>query len=281
MYPYLNNKMRVALNSGVTPTLSQSSISALTRTSDTSTSGRRVVARGTASAARSAATPTTGATTVARSGITTSAAEMQGLGNTVPRRVVARGASRGDSSYVNRASAAAAVAVESTTESLSSSRCLADYTSCMNGYCQRPSAPYNRCYCSAKLSQIDAEYQPAIDTLVKQIIMLRDGAGAYTQEEMDEYWADTVGKYTGNNSWTNLDNALDINWADTESRVRGQQAFLTGHEYCLQYLRGCQYMAPNLRDAYRSEIARDCSNYEKSLQKVKSAAESIVETYSE
>lgn len=94
---------------------------------------------------------------------------------------------------------------------------------------------------------------------------------------MNEYWMSTIGKYTGDNSWTNLENALNIDWAGTESRVRGQQAFVTGHEYCAQHLRGCYYMATNLRDAYRSEIARDCNAYEQSLMRLKNAAESLIE----
>lgn len=92
---------------------------------------------------------------------------------------------------------------------------------------------------------------------------------------------DTIGKYTGDNSWVNLDNALNINWASMESRVRGAQAFATGHEYCVQHLRGCAYIASNLRDAYRSEIARDCASYESGLIKIKNTAESVVEAYSD
>ena len=88
-----------------------------------------------------------------------------------------------------------------------------------------------------------------------------------------------MGNYTGENSWTNLDNALNIDWAGMESRVRGQNAFVTGHEYCIQHLRGCAYAASNIRDAYRSEIARDCNTYEQSLQRVQNAAESILEAY--
>ena len=38
-------------------------------------------------------------------------------------------------------------------------------------------------------------------------------------------------------------------------------------------------MASNLRDAYKSEINRDCEVYEKSLQKIQDAAESVIESY--
>lgn len=279
LYPYMNNKMRVRLNPGVDTTNSQDTISTLTRTNN-AINGRRVVAR---SATNSGAYYPADANTqyVSRSGITP----------TQTRRVVARRgsdgnetvsrASRLDSSYVYKvASAAAADASSSTTQSISTNRCLADYVTCMNGYCERDKTNYNRCYCSSKLAQIDATYQPEIDYLIKQIIMLKN-TGTYTDAEMQQYWQEKVGQYTGDNSWTKLDSALDIDWSDTESRVRGQQAFLTGHEYCMQNLQGCYYMAANMRDAYISEINRDCAKYQTNLQKVKEAAESIVENLSD
>ena len=161
---------------------------------------------------------------------------------------------------------------------VSSQRCFADYKECMEGYCQREDTPYNRCYCSAKLAQIDAKYQDKIDKLIQQIIRLQY-TSSVTSDEIKEYWDNTVGVYTHDNPWTNIDNALNIEWADTQSRVRGQNAFNTGHEYCVQHLRSCYYMASNMRDAYKSEIARDCASYEKSLQKIQDAAESIIESY--
>lgn len=275
LYPYMNNKMRVALNPGTSPSLSQDSISTIARTSNTTT-GRRVVAR---SGTRTSAAGTGSASIGRTAAISTTTPQS--------RRVVARRTSgttegsrtgsRLDSSYVYQTANAYET---NTTESLSSDRCLADYIQCMNGYCERKDTEYNRCYCSSKLAQIDSEYQPAIDSLILQILEL-EGSGTYTEEEMNEYWEQTIGQYTGDNSWITLDNALDINWADTESRVRGQQAFLTGHEYCAQHLRGCYYMAANMRDAYRSEIARDCASYETSLQKVKNVAESVIENYND
>lgn len=281
LYPYMNNKMRVKLNQGTSPTTTQDAVSTIARTTPDYTTGRRVVSR---SSARSATTGTSYGTPVT---YTTSASA--GISPTTQivqnRRVVPRGvqsvarSSRLDSSYVYRTNVAAdAAAITSNTTSLSSDRCLADYIQCMNGYCEREKTEYNRCYCSAKLAQIDAKYQPEIDSLIQQILQLQN-SGTYTEEEMNQYWEEKVGQYTGENSWINLDNALDINWADTESRVRGQQAFLTGHEYCSQHLQGCYYMADNMRDAYRSEISRDCAKYENSLQKVKEVAESVVENY--
>ena len=39
-------------------------------------------------------------------------------------------------------------------------------------------------------------------------------------------------------------------------------------------------MSENIRDSYRSEIARDCVNYENNLKKIKIMVESIVKKYS-
>lgn len=284
MYPYMNNQMRTDLNPGITPSQNSNLIDTVVKTTPLSTS-RRVVPR-----AAKTARATTNTTTTARVG-TTSATSAQ-----PSRRVVARrGNLRGNetqtviqnnsinrsypTTYTNRA-AATTQTTTTTAERVSSTRCLSDYTECMNMYCMREDTAYNRCYCSARLSQIDSEYQTAIDSLIKQILTVQS-TNNWTEEEMNEYWMDTVGKYSDENSWTNLDNALNIDWAGMESRVRGQNAFAIGHEYCVQHLRGCYYMAGNLRDAYRSEIARDCDTYEKSLQKLKNAAESIVESYRE
>lgn len=146
----------------------------------------------------------------------------------------------------------------------------------MDQYCVRENTKYNRCYCSAKLSQIDSRYQSKIDSLITQIITLQN-TNYWSDDDMNEYWMSVFDKYTDSNSWENIDSALDIDWASMDSRVRGQSAFMTGHEYCSQYLRGCEYMASNLRDVYRSEIARDCATYEQYLQNIQNAAESIIE----
>jgi len=296
MYPYMNNKMRTNLNPGVNPTQTNSQIDVLARTVQTPQSqNRRVVPRGASTARGAVSTATATMRGATQSAGTARAATVASTStsvapNTTKRGVVARSAvsapsarrgittnNRSDQSAQTRAGNTNAVEV-GTTETLSSARCLADYTDCMNGYCQRENTSYNRCYCSAKLAQIDSEYQSAIDKLIKQILTLK-GTNQWSDAEMNQYWMTTIGKYTGDNSWVNLENALNINWADTESRVRGQQAFATGHQYCVQHLRGCYYMAANLRDAYRSEIARDCAAYETSLQRIKNAAESIVESY--
>lgn len=166
-----------------------------------------------------------------------------------------------------------------TGERVSSQRCFADYKECMEMYCLREDTAYNRCYCSAKLSQIDAEYQNKIDELIQQIIKLQYSNPDATSEEIKEYWNQTIGVYTGTNPWVNIENALNIEWPDSQSRIRGQNAFNTGHEYCVRHLRACSYMASNMRDAYKSEIARDCETYEKTLQKIQNAAESVVESY--
>ncbi len=292
MYPYLNNQMRTDLNPGVTPEQGSNPINVITKTEQLS-APRRVVSR---TSARSATTGTTSARAATSgtaratptSAATPSAAGSSTTGNST-RRVVARAgtnrtnirSARGDASQTtNAVTNATTAAALNTGTSLPSTRCLADYTECMNGYCLRAKTAYNRCYCSSKLARIDAEYQPAIDSLIQEILRLRS-TNAWSDAEMNQYWMDTIGKYTGDNSWVNLDNALNINWAGMESRVRGQQAFATGHDYCVQHLRGCAYMASNLRDAYRAEISRDCATYESGLAKIKNAAESIVESYSD
>lgn len=274
MYPYMNNQMRTNLNPGITPSQNSNLIDTVVKTTPLDT-GRRVVPRTKKTIARSAAAPNTTVQNtrrvVARRGNLRGNQQQTVIQNTTTNR-------SHPSTYTNRS--ATTPNDITPTERISSTRCLADYTECMNKYCQRENTAYNRCYCSSRLSQIDSEYQPAIENLIAQILSLRT-KNTWTDEEMNEYWMDTIGKYSGENSWINLENALNINWAGTESRVRGQNAFNTGHEYCIQHLRGCYYMAGNLRDAYRSEITRDCSVYEQSLQRLKNAAESIVESYRE
>lgn len=287
MYPYLNNQMRTDLNPGVTPNQGSNPINVITKTEQLSVP-RRVVSR----AATRTTSGSTSATTAASSARAATTSAATSANTATGRRVVARAetnttqrmaarSARGDVSTTSQnASAAVAAAALNTTETLPSARCLADYTECMNGYCHREKTAYDRCYCSAKLAQIDAEYQPAIDNLIQQILRLQS-SNTWSDAEMNEYWDETIGKYTGDNSWVKLENALNINWAGMESRVRGQQTFATGHDYCVQHLRGCGYMATNMRDAYRSEIARDCATYESGLAKIKNAAESIVESYSD
>lgn len=282
MYPYMNNQMRTNLNPGVTTSQSLNPINSVVKTIPMGTQ-RRVVPRaakrgGATSAARSATTSAISSNTARvanRADNRRVVARRGGLRGTPEQTIVQNQstANRTDSTNVNLIQSSLA-----STERVSSTRCLADYTECMNMYCERPKTEYNRCYCSAKLSQIDSEYQPAIEKLINQIITLKT-KNQWTDAEMNEYWMDTIGKYTGDNSWVNINNALDIDWSDMESRVRGQNAFNTGHEYCIQHLRGCFYMAGNLRDVYRSDIARDCAIYEQSLQNIKNAAESIVESY--
>lgn len=164
--------------------------------------------------------------------------------------------------------------------SMSSQQCFAGYKECMDSYCERKDTAYNRCFCSAKLAQIDSKYQNKIDSLIQQIIKLKYDADA-TDEEIKSYWDETVGQYTQTNPWTNIDNALNIDWANMADRIRGQNAFNAGHTYCVQHLRACSYMGINMRDAYKSEIERDCATYEKGLEKIQIAAESVIESYDE
>jgi len=165
-----------------------------------------------------------------------------------------------------------------TSNRLSSQQCFANYKECMDSYCERKDTAYNRCFCSARLAQIDSQYKTRIDDLIEQIIKLKYNTDA-TDAEIKAYWDATVGTYTGTNPWVNIDNALNIDWADTQTRFRGQNAFSAGHTYCVNTLRACSYMATNLRDAYKSEIERDCSTYERGLERIQLAAESVIESY--
>lgn len=256
---------RAATNATPTRNVSQRRATSGTTTARAATSNRNNTARVATSIAQQSASPT-------RRAVTRSATNSTRMQSGTSR------SSRADGNVSTARQTSTDAVYTTSDEAVSSARCMADYVDCMNDYCERADTEYNRCYCSSQLAQIDSMYQPAIDSLIKEILTIRNES-YWTAEEMDEYWMETVGQYTGGNSWANLEDALDIDWAGTESRVRGQQAFAMGHQYCVQHLRGCSYMQTNMRDAYRSEIARDCAAYETSLQKLKNAAESIVEAY--
>ena len=280
MYPYLSNKMRTEMNPGTTVSQVNNPIDVIVKTKQMG-APRRVVSRPTNSARAATASDTVRATTdnTARRVVSRPSNNSVARATSVSRGGVGRtsGGRYDPETDVQTAARTATIS----NEGVSTARCLADYIKCMDGYCVRENMAYNRCYCSAKLSQIDSQYQPLISSMITRIITLRNGGGNWTNEEMNEYWMERIGNYAGENSWENLDNALDIEWPTTDERIRGQNAFLTGHEYCVQHLRACAYMASNMRDAYRSQISRDCSAYEKSLMKIKNAAESVIEYYSE
>ncbi|MCL1902563.1 MAG: hypothetical protein FWG18_02975 [Alphaproteobacteria bacterium] len=242
---------------------------------------RRTVARAAAPAgnAARAATPMAQPGNVARAGTNIAPAAnnaaARGQNASQQRRVVARSA-RTDS--VSGRTVDTAVSGQFVAN-VSAERCLADYTDCMDGYCRREGTFYNRCYCSPRLAQIDAEFKPAINASLEQIMILMHGNGVagMSDLELEELWEST---FTGNvygNSLASLNASLaNIDWADFESRARGQTAFVTGHDFCVQHLKGCYYMAQNMKSIYRSEIARDCAAYEVYLERLKTAAESAV-----
>lgn len=275
MYPYLNNKMRTEMNPGTTVNMTNNPIDVIVKTKRMS-EPRRVVPRTAkpgANTSRAAATPPAQTRRI-----------IQRPTQTTTARAATTQTVRARNTRNPNVTRAAVTNIDTTTTSVgqnvSATRCMADYATCMNGYCVRENTAYNRCYCSAKLSQIDSTYQPQINDLIIQIINIM-GGGQWTADEMNEYWMELVGNYAGENSWVNLDNALNIDWPDPEERMRGQNAFLIGHQYCMQHLRACAYMSSNLRDAYRSQISRDCATYEQSMERIKSAAEALIEHYSE
>ena len=281
MYPYLNNQMRTTLKPYDATSPSTSPINTVVLTEQLAP--RRVVSRPTPTTSNARVATNTGnvATTTQRRVVPRATATNARASVNNQRRVVARSNANSIARNASRDQNLAIFPTESTPRITTSARCLADYTECMNGYCQRADTAYNRCYCSAKLAQIDAEYQPQIESLVSQIIALQSGGTATDISDLNEYWSETVAQYTGTNSWTNIDDALNIDWASMESRVRGQNAFITGHEYCLKHLAGCSYMASNLRDVYRSSIAQDCAEYESGLERLKTVAESVIQGYQE
>ena len=288
MYPYLSNQMRTNLNPGVNTSQSLSPIDVVVKTVPLAPA-RRVVPRGTSSArattARVGTMPGTQTRDVRPRGTSSQLPQTntrrvvaRSGTYTAPRITNARATTRSDPTSGYQSLSTGPAISTTGTERASSTRCFADYSECMNRYCERTEAKYNRCYCSAKLSQIDSKYQNEINDLMNKILTQKS-INQWSDDEMDEYWMSTIGKYSDTNSWNNLDSALNIDWASTESRVNGQNAFATGHEYCSQHLRGCSYMKDNLRDAYRSEISRDCMDYEQYLQNIRNAAESIVKAY--
>ena len=282
MYPYLNNKMRTEMNPGTTVNMTNNPIDVIVKTKQMS-EPRRVVPRTAkpgSNTSRAATTTSSQTRRVVQRPSQTTSARVSTNATTTP--MSARSARARDARADNSATRATTIDTTATPvgQNVSATRCMADYAACMDGYCARADTAYNRCYCSAKLSQIDSTYQPQINDLIVQIINLR-GGGTWTAEEMNEYWMSVVGNYAGENSWVNLDNALNITWPEPEERMTGQNAFLIGHQYCVQHLRACAYMSSNLRDAYRSRISRDCATYEQSMERIKTAAEALIEYYSE
>lgn len=257
-------------------------------------SNRRVVSRaGTSSAARSGVVTTNNYNNFesARSGATNNSYNNSaGARRVVARRsnatdsarsaVVSRSARGDESSYYSTTLSSSDNAL-TTTSLVSPTQCMSDYTTCMNDYCERKDTQYNKCYCSAQLAQIDAKYQPTITELIKQIAVIQGAGGTLTDSEMEDLWGSIFTQYTNENSLANLNDAIEnlenIDWTNTESRVRGANAFVIGHEYCVQHLRGCFSMAESMRGVYRSSISRDCASYENYLNNIKTAAETFIE----
>ncbi len=277
MYPYLNNQMRSTLNPGNANDQSTSPINAVVRTEPLpNTNVRRVVAR---SGRINTSAPMTTASTFTNSNTSARAANIPYTPtNNSTRRVSPRGVIARTGRTQNTTTTGTINSTTAGSTYVSSNRCLADYSECMNSYCVRDDTAYNRCFCSSKLSQIESKYQPQIDDLVKQILTAKN-TGNWTDAEMAAYWQDTIGQYVGENTWEKLDDALNIDWPTASDRMQGQNAYQTGHQYCVQHLRNCAYAVASMRDVYRSEIARDCNTYEKSLETLKTSLETALSTY--
>jgi hypothetical protein len=130
MYPGMNDAMRTTLNPGTTPVFQGNSVSTLTRTDNTG-NRRRVVPR---ASARSA----TVGQTVARSAAGAPQINQQSAAQ--PRRVVARRNARSatpadgrlNNNIVRLTPLNNTAAAETEPKSVSTTRCLADYTACMD-----------------------------------------------------------------------------------------------------------------------------------------------------
>ena len=137
MYPYMNNQMRTNLNPGITPSQNSNLIDTVVKTTPLDT-GRRVVPRTKKTIARSAAAPNTTVQNtrrvVARRGNLRGNQQQTVIQNTTTNR-------SHPSTYTNRS--ATTPNDITPTERISSTRCLADYTECMNKYCQRENTAYN------------------------------------------------------------------------------------------------------------------------------------------
>ena len=303
MQPFMNQKMRSSLRTSssdsaldTSSTFTRSAVgsgntpvSSMARSGSTTTSQRKVVARG-GSTARSATVGNSGTTSqrrvIARSATNigssssyrTTPSRTSAITTTSGRTVSAR-SSRGDSSLTSDRSDSEITFSTVSSTSVSPAQCLADYRTCMNGYCEREDAPYNKCYCSADLATIETTLRPEVENILQQLIIIKNGgmlSSGMSDAELEELWQDTFYTFTGTNDMSSLNTALDIEWPDEDSNMRGQNAFTIGHEYCVQHLKGCAYMASNLRDAYRSEISRDCTTYETYLNNIKIAGEAVI-----
>ncbi len=195
------------------------------------------------------------------------------------RKVSARASSRVDTTSDSGRTPSTETLKVVAQDSVGAAQCLADYKSCMDGYCQRASTAYNRCYCGADLTRIETTLRPQVEEILRQLMIIKNGgipSSGMTNAELEEFWQDTFFQYTGTNDMASLNAALNIEWPDEASNMRGQTAFSMGHEYCVQHLRGCFYMSSNLRDSYKSDIARDCTKYENYLNKIKLAGEYVI-----
>lgn len=142
----------------------------------------------------------------------------------------------------NRGRVAATAAEVGSGPDVSISNCMSEYKKCMDSYCSRPNTKYDRCYCSPRLSQLDAQFQPKIEETQRRLIALSIG-----------------GK---NIDFSSVSEGIEFDWASAENRVQGQDAFLTGSRVCNERLRPCFSIANQLQNLYRSEMNRDCQRYE-------------------
>ncbi len=210
------------------------------RVASSASAGRGVVARSGTSTARAGTTSMARSTTNARSGTNT----------------------------INQSTAI--VTDDPNASAVSSDRCIADYQKCMDGYCLTETSKYKRCFCSDRLIEIENGVQPSIDGLMEEIVASQIGDSASKDYmSIQEMQADLA-------SLGSLENSLKIDWAKASNQLKGQAAYDTANNYCLQHLQGCYYMQSTLKNVYRSEVNKACMTYEAGLKQIEANAKKIL-----
>ncbi|MCL2629295.1 MAG: hypothetical protein FWD33_01190 [Alphaproteobacteria bacterium] len=133
---------------------------------------------------------------------------------------------------------------------VSMAQCMSEYRTCMDSYCLRQNTQWGRCFCSARLSQLEAEFQPQIERAQRTLIAVSiSGKNADLSDA-----ALTAGM------------SIQFDWAGNANAIRGQDAFIMGSQVCSARLRACSTVANQLVNLYRSEMNRDCQRYENILR---------------
>ena len=174
MYPYsLNNRRNESVST------KKNNISGIGGAMPMQSVGKRGVVKRPSPARAATTTPSNNRRVVPRSNIARSGTNNNTMRNTYTnnRGVVARSGTRNNNlrSTNVRSTPVRRQATNTTTSStnVSSQKCFANYKECMEMYCKREDTAYNRCYCSAKLAQIDSKYPPSFSPWIQTYIKIK------------------------------------------------------------------------------------------------------------